>query len=362
MTSSEDLRDFTICSWSLAGVDRQRAEALRSHVAKAHAGGALVETCQRIEAYAAGAGCSCAADRRVQGFAAILHLATVAAGLDSAVLGEAQVLGQVRAGVHTLRGTHSAVVDAAIAAARQLRPKPASVRPPATFSTVRSRLLELSPAGPPLCWVPGWPGRWSPPGPDPRLRTRCRRLAPGTRRPARLGADQWLPLDQIVGAGPFAVAVACLGPSAPELSRDHLPRARGYIDLGSPPNLAAGVRPVVRLTDIIGAQRSDPVEAGRREGLHRRLREILESRLAMARERSDTPVGRIRREVEAVRLREVARIARLHPEFSPRAIEDLTRGLVSQIFHTPSERLRAIDDPELGERLADLFATEGTTR
>jgi glutamyl-tRNA reductase len=180
--------------------------------------------------------------------------------------------------------------------------------------------------------------------------------------PADFGADSWLPLGEIAGAGPFDVAVSCLGPSAPELTRDDLPGARGYIDLGSPPNLAPGVQPVVRLADIVGAQVSDPVEAGRREGLHSRLREILENRLAMAWERSDTPVGRIRREVEAVRRREVARIGRLHPELSPQAIEDLTRGLVNQIFHTPSERLRAIDDAELGERLADLFSTEGTSR
>jgi hypothetical protein len=34
---------------------------------------------------------------------------------------------------------------------------------------------------------------------------------------------------------------------------------------------------------------------------------------------------------------------------------------VNQIFHLPSERLRAIDDAELGERFADLFsATEGS--
>ena len=63
----------------------------------------------------------------------------------------------------------------------------------------------------------------------------------------------------------------------------------------------------------------------------------------------------------SVRWREVARIARLHPELSPQAIEDLTRGLVNQIFPLPSERLRAIDDAELGERFADLFsATEGS--
>jgi glutamyl-tRNA reductase len=77
----------------------------------------------------------------------------------------------------------------------------------------------------------------------------------------------------------------------------------------------------------------------------------------MAGERSDTPIGRIRSEVERVRQREAERIARLHPGLSHEAIESITRGLVNQIFHLPSERLRAMGDTELGERLADLFTT-----
>lgn len=330
-------------------------------MANAHPGGALVETCQRIEAYAVGAHCTCVADRRLHGFEAVLHLATVASGLDSAVLGEAQILGQVRAGVSALRGSNALVVDVAIAAARQLRSE-------AGFDATTGHLLDhalplagIEPRGTVLVLGVGVAGTL--------VARRARALgfehvAVASRREPEdsgvFGADSWLPLRSVAGAGPFAVAVSCLGPSAPELTHEDLPRASVYIDLGSPPNLASSVCPVVRLADIVGAQTSDPAEAGRRELLHSRLREILESRLAMARARSDTPLGRIRREVEAVRQREVARIARLHPELTPQAIENLTRGLVNQIFHLPSERLRAIDDAELGERFADLFtATEG---
>jgi hypothetical protein len=34
----------------------------------------------------------------------------------------------------------------------------------------------------------------------------------------------------------------------------------------------------------------------------------------------------------------------------------LTRSLVNQIFHAPSERLRQLDDEALGQRLVALFA------
>lgn len=342
-------------------MDRPRVEALRREAATAHAGGALVETCQRIEVYAAGGGCVCAADRRLDGFEAVLHLATVAAGLDSAVLGEVQILGQVRAGVGALRGLNATIVDVAIASARQLRAE-------AGFDATTGHLLDHAL---PLAGVPaegtalvvgvGVAGTL--------VARRARdlgfeRIAVASRRepddPSRFGADDWLHLAEMADAGPFDIAVTCLGSGAPELFHHDLPPARAYIDLGSPPNIAASVERVTRLADILAVQGSDPVDAGRREHLHNRLREILESRLAMARERSDTPLGRIRREVEAVRRREVTRIARLHPDLSLDAIETITRGLVNQIFHLPSERLRATGDADLGERFADLFApTEG---
>lgn len=335
---------------------------VRAEATSAHPAGAIVETCQRIEAYAWGSRCECAADRRLRGFAAVLHLATVAAGLDSAVLGEAQILGQVRAGVEALRGRGPDIIDAAIASARQLRAE-------AGFDATTGHLLDqaLPLAGLPSRGAAVVIGAGVAGG---LVARRARdlgfeRVAIASRRPidapARFGADRWLDLAALPGTGPFDVAVTCLGSAAPELHNRDLPPARAYIDLGSPPNICTRVAPVVRLADIIAARGDDPAGAGQRARLQGRLREILASRLAMAGERSDTPLGRVRREVERVRQREAERIARLHPDLSHEAIETITRALVNQIFHVPSERLRAMGDAELGERLADLFTTtEGT--
>ena len=57
-----------------------------------------------------------------------------------------------------------------------------------------------------------------------------------------------------------------------------------------------------------------------------------------------------------MRAAEVARIRRLHPEISQETAEAITRSLVKQIFHHATERLRALDDPALGDRVVALFA------
>jgi glutamyl-tRNA reductase len=352
------LHGFSLCAWNLATFERSEAGGVRALAISAHPAAAVVETCQRVEAYTWGPGCTCQADRRLQGFDAVLHLAAVAAGLESAVLGEAQVLGQVRAGLETIHGGRRLVVDVAIAAARQLRAE-------AGFDATTGHLLDhalplagLPSRGDVLVIGAGAAGALV------ARRARdlgFRTVAIASRRPvnppARFGADHWFDLAAMAGAGPFDVAVACLGSNAPELHGRDLPAARAYIDLGTPPNICRQVSRVVRLADILAAQGDNPAEARHRARLRGRLREILAARLAMAGERSDTPIGRIRSEVERVRQREAERIARLHPGLSHEAIESITRGLVNQIFHLPSERLRAMGDTELGERLADLFTT-----
>jgi glutamyl-tRNA reductase len=94
----------------------------------------------------------------------------------------------------------------------------------------------------------------------------------------------------------------------------------------------------------------------RRAALKQRLRVLLDERLAMATEDSATPIGRLRLEVERVRRAEVERTGRLHPELAPETVEQITRSLVNQIFHLPSKRLRELGDPDLGTRVAALFA------
>ena len=67
-------------------------------------------------------------------------------------------------------------------------------------------------------------------------------------------------------------------------------------------------------------------------------------------------MGRLRFEVERLRLAEVERIGRLHPNLERATVDTITRSLVQQLFHRPTTRLREMDDPELSARLAGLFA------
>ena len=102
----EDLDRFTACLWDTTGANRDQLESARRAVHEAHPGAGVVETCQRIEAFSLN-GCGCPAPQRREGRAAVDHLAAVAAGLESAVLGEFQVLGQVRTGWRRTPGCRS---------------------------------------------------------------------------------------------------------------------------------------------------------------------------------------------------------------------------------------------------------------
>ena len=46
----------------------------------------------------------------------------------------------------------------------------------------------------------------------------------------------------------------------------------------------------------------------------------------------------------------------IHKDLERETVDTITRSLVQQIFHRPTTRLRELDDPELGARLAALFA------
>jgi len=348
-----DLTNFTACSRETSGLPGAELAALELEIRSAHPEAGFVQTCQRIEAFSLSA-CECTTPVRRVGNRALEYLATLAAGLESAVLGEYQVLGQVRAGIAPLR-QHVPWIDDALAAARQLRAE-------AGFHATTGRLLdlalkcaELRPAGSLLVVGAGAAGRDV---------ARCG-LALGftevwitSRRrpePPVEGVAGWIPLAKAAESARYDVVAACLGPSASTLKAADLPAADLHIDLGSPPNLDPGVHPTIDMQTIIAHVKADSVESDYRESLRTKLRENLARRLSLAAEDAGSPVGLLRLQAERVRHREARRIARLNPEIPADAVDRITRGLVNQLLHAPSVRLREVDDPELAERLAALF-------
>jgi glutamyl-tRNA reductase len=108
---------------------RARVAAALQELAGVHRRWALLVTCHRVELYGFGPAPTRPDMRRLDGEAAVRHLFRVAAGLESAVVGESEILGQVRDGLALARqsGTDERVarlLESAIAAGRAARSRP----------------------------------------------------------------------------------------------------------------------------------------------------------------------------------------------------------------------------------------------
>ena len=354
-----DLTSFRCCAWQVASKCSEDLSAIERMAAEHGAGAILVASCQRVEVYGWHA-CACEADWQSEGFAALLRLAEVAAGLQSLVLGEEQILGQVRSALAAASPDLRALGDVALAAARALRAETG-------FDTHSGHLLDRA------LWLSG-------------LRAGGRIAVVGagsvgklvTRRAITLGFDsvvtigrhqptgQWCEgpgqssdvLADLRSIGAVDVLVSCLGSFATPLTAADLPEIRALaVDLGTPRNLVPGLAvPVLTIAMMVAEAASRPQADSRDAALRRRLRELLEDRFERATSDSCSELGRLRLEVERVRKTEAERIARLHPELPTNTIEKITRGLVNQLFHRPTQRLRESDDREFEARVVGLFA------
>ncbi len=356
-----DLVNFKTCGWPVASVSQAELgsvlEAARSH----GAGAAVIESCQRVEAFHESQSCECAAPMAWTGFDALLHLAEVAAGLHSVALGEEQILGQVRTSLASAAPRIAELGGVAVAAARTLRSEE-------EFNAHTGHLLDraLNLTGVPVT------GRIAVVGAGAVGGLVVRRAVElgftdisviARREPSNAWFDsrtmRYVAFASLQTMEPVDVLVTCLGSAAKPLDATQLPEIRRLaVDLGTPRNISGSLAiPVLTIASMLSAPAAQSHSEARREALRIRLREILHKRLVMASTDSRSHLGRLRLEVERIRRDEAVRIARLHPELSAEAVEAITRSLVNQIFHRPTERLRSLD-PSLGASLVDLFAAE----
>jgi glutamyl-tRNA reductase len=353
----EGLDSLRACRWPVTSLDRAQLSEVRT-AAALHAGHhAVLETCQRLEVYSL-SHCSCESARTVSGFEALAALTEVAAGLDAIVLGEDQVFGQVRkmllAAPHPVRRFGLL----ALATAREFR---------RTYSNGNTSGKLLDAALKATCAKPT--GRLLVIGTGHMARLIARRaVALGFSDITVAGraapASDWIAAanarfvhTSVLTSEPaFDIAVGCLGKGADPIDVERqLPAVtRLLIDLGTPRTFAPTRS--VRTCDIAELERNQrPEERAERDALRSQLRAQLERRIVMWEEDRTSPVGELRLSVERIRQRELRRMERLNPEIPPGTLDTLTRSLVNQLFHTPSARLRQLNDSVLADQLLELF-------
>jgi glutamyl-tRNA reductase len=360
MKSLEVLARLHACLWTTTSLPREEFEAVNQQAVRHIGRGALVVSCQRVEAYGLEP-CACSAPVHKTGIDALLHLATVASGLDSVVLGEEQIVGQVRAALAEAPHRLRVLGDVALAAARELRRE-------LSFGAHSGYLLDQ---GLGVCGIrdfysvliigTGHVGRL--------VAQRAREIGfgeivlAGRTRPEsewfREGPFSFIPLAELRESAPVDVAVGCLGSNAAELDvAAALPPVRHLIlDLGTPRNFAGacGAR-VLTIADLTKPELEPESCTERREVASARLRFLIERRLAMLAEDSQgSHVGALRHSIERLRQQELERNRRLHPEIPPETLDAITRALVNRLFHAPCEQLKEIDDAELRRRVVSLF-------
>jgi glutamyl-tRNA reductase len=300
------------------------------------------------------------------------HLGRVAAGLDSLVLGEAEILGQVGDAFETSRaaGTTGPVLAllfrTAIAAGRRARAETAIGANPATASSMalalaggalgdlrERRALVVGAGRIALQTLKAVAGR------------AITQAAVANRTPER-AAEAAAPfgattygLDELEQALAWAdVVVTATSAETPVVSEAAVEAAMAgreerplvLVDLAVPADVerSAGEVTGVRLFDV------DDLRAGLDDAIASRMREVpaveaiveeeVEAFARRHRELEVEPlVAAMRRQAEAIRVRELERTLRdlgdLDPETAAR-IEHLSRALVKKVLHEPTVRLR----------------------
>lgn len=307
---------------------------------------------------------------RLLDHAAARHLLRVAAGLESLVLGEPQILGQVRQALIGARAAGSvgatlgALFDSALRAGKRARSETEIGRGPASVAAAAVDQADRAASG-----LAGRRVLVVGAGDTARLlaaelfKRRPSRLVVVNRDPRR--AEELAQLVGGTGLGlerlPAALAdvdAAFFATRAPQplLTAEQLSRLRQQslaplliVDLGVPRNVQAEVAALQGLQLIAVDGLSEAVTArleSRRAAVpsvEATVEEELAAWLACWRARGVAPVVReLRAHFERVRLSELRRLRAVAPEERER-VEQLTRSLVNKLLHQPTTRLKDLD-------------------
>ncbi|HEY2824142.1 MAG TPA: glutamyl-tRNA reductase [Gemmatimonadales bacterium] len=329
---------------------------------------------------------------RENGLEVVRHLCRVAAGLDSMVPGESEVMGQVAMAHELARaaGHMHSVLDAAFRAARRAgrraRTETGIARGATGVGSEAARLLaDLS--GPLddreiLVVGTGKIGRLA----GEALRARgARRLSVVSRTAEHathlartLGARAlaWHDLPQALAAAD--VVVCATGAPHAVITRELLVRAMGatgdgrtriIVDLAVPRDVEAGVGalPGVTLIDLDGLEQRLAAAFAERRGAFPAVDRIVEDEVAQfdawrRGERLRPLIADLRDKSDRIRVRELDRMLRRLGGVSPELraeLEAFSQSLVTKLLHAPTRRLREAVNPDRAQSyqsaLRDLF-------
>ena len=350
------LDSVSACGWNAVTFDRFEVERMREAMRRGHPEAFLVDSCQRIETYQS-APCSCESALKLTGREAVQHLAEVAAGLHSVVLGEEQILGQVRNAYTSATGLLRSFADVAVGSARELRHRHQFNSHAGALLDRALKVSDVAPRGRLLVLGTGQLGQL--------VARRGREIGfatvflAGRSAPVSSGPWEFLRLDRLSYCPDVDVVAGCLGSAADSLTADELPRVRSLVaDLGTPRNFSGdfGV-PIVSIADLLADEASRPHAVRRRTALREELSAIVDSRLSHLAGEGAARASALRSAVERTRAAEVQRMLRLHPDADVQAIETFSRALMNRLFHDASEAARN-SEAEFSDRLIRLFGAD----
>jgi glutamyl-tRNA reductase len=365
------LAEYGVLPWALVAQagdvdvnERSGLEAALTELVDFHRRWALLATCHRIEVYGFGPAPSRGDMRLLEGEAAVRRLFRVAAGLESAVIGETEILGQVRDALVRARGRGTdervaRLFECAIAAGRTARAMPLPARDGLAERAVGWLHGRVHLVGRPVLVV-GTGAMGSSLAASAASAGGVVTVA--GRRPERAALDLRAAAHRAHHVAAVAVALRGewleLAAASEAVPGRRLPP---LADLSAPPAVPARVRLALG-PDFLGIDalwERRPGESAWVAGAEAAVEEAVGEYMGWLRGRGSVRTLVALRERGEVRRRaRVERLLRRLPHLDERArelVEAMSRQLVTDLLHEPITALRSDPDGSHGEAARRLF-------